>query len=367
MKIIAQHNKPGPLGIIGLPFFLGGFLFLYAILDPSTHWTGQRPPLYIGLPFCSVFIFIGAIFLFGRSGYILDPFRRKGHTYWGLLIPFVKKEFSFSKIDHLHISQEARNNKNSSYIVYPIKLIMIDSDPIDLDTENRDYLIAREKAERIARECTLSFKNSNENDEILSPDRIDKSFCDKIDDSLSLPIGPFKTNLKIEDILDTAIIKSNYETPFLSQLIPALITVIMTFPFYIALFSVFKDAKESIIFFAFIAFSLIPGLIVLINSLYKWNSQFEVLIRTNDIVIKTKGIISKKKRIDISSILDINLNLSSTQRPFASIIKSFNGINGHWISIISENSNTKVYPFESEEDANYFFELLNYAIAKKRY
>ena len=363
MKKIEKHQSSGWAGLFGLPFFLAGCGFLYAMISPSTNWSGDRPSLYFGVPFCSVFIFIGASILFGRWGYKFDPLRKEGHTYWGLLIPMIYKRFRFADIDHVLITSEVRRNKNSSYTVYPIRLILKEGKPINIENGGRTYLTAREQAEKIARRCGLKLLNTKEGNQVQEAHEVDKSFKEKITGHQQTPSCSEPTHLQYTNVFNEHKIESFHETSWLEQIIPLVIIFVFFIPMFTIVFFMFKDINDSLIQNIFMGVMLTPITLIIFQRLLSKSSGFEILIKNKKLSLIRKSILKKTETIEIENIDDISFISDRSLKPKEFIASKLFSIQKHGVYIIAGDKVLKPGPIKTAADEKYLHDLLMYTIA----
>ena len=113
----------GCLMLFGAPFFtIGLFLCSSPLWGPLTDKRGQPTPAWAVVPFGMVFAAVGAALVLGRRGVILDRRARTITTWWGLLVPFKSKHYALEEFPCVTVSRETRNSKNSTYVVFPVRL-----------------------------------------------------------------------------------------------------------------------------------------------------------------------------------------------------------------------------------------------------
>ncbi|MDD0851689.1 hypothetical protein HBN50_01225 [Halobacteriovorax sp. GB3] len=364
MSTIESKKTTGCLALFGLPFFAAGCFFLYAMLESSVKWNGERPTLYVGIPFSLVFILIGATVMVGRSGYVIDTRRKKGYFYLGLLIPLYKKHFDLSKVDYINISSELRSNKNSSYTVYPLTLIPYQGKPIKIENYSRDYIISRERAEKIARRCQVRLKNEVEGGEILDPSQIDQAFLEKLRSRTFNLSRPEKSNIEIKEIQNETRITSHYASKFLTSFLPILYLLIFICPIWLIFLN--KGINNSWQFeLAITAFFALPIFATVLRLLLSFNTGFEVKITKTTLQVFYRGLIPRKKSIEIREIDDIHSVEIANIPSIVKLIKSISGLPHANVTLISNETKIGFWPFESNEDALYFKELLEESLAKR--
>lgn len=369
MKIYEQHTKLNIVTMLfGLPFFGGGCFFLYKFLDSSTNWGGgSKPSLLFGIPFTSLFIFIGLMIMFSRGGVYIDPFSRKGHTYWGLLFPMFYKRFSLDNIKFLILKKERRQSKNSSYYVYPLFIEMNNGKKIKIVSAKRNYHISRELAEKICRDTNLSFKNTVEGNVVLSPDQVDKSFIDKVKLERITPEKPIDSTITYLEKNGDVVIRSSFQTSIIAKLI------LMIFPisFGAFVYFVFQGNKSfsggqdffDYFILAFIALPVLIGLFKVLNL-----SGHSVSIKISHDYIAFKGSkMGKTHKIKFSEIDDIDAGRvrSKSEKPIPKQLEFLLTFFPHKITVIHGEKVSVISPFKSFEDKKYVLDLIKYSISKR--
>lgn len=161
----------GCLILFGAPFF---FMGLFAVFLGVAGIDGQGaretwPAALFGLVFASV----GAAFMFGRAGIILDLRRRRVTTWWGLLFPFKSTDHPLGSFTEISITHEIRKSKNSTYSVYPVRLV--GGTPLLL-REFRDRDSSRRLAEEVGKFLHLGVRDSVDGDVFREAGKLDESF-----------------------------------------------------------------------------------------------------------------------------------------------------------------------------------------------
>ena len=364
MKAIEKHNYSGWFALFGLPFFAGGLFFLYAIIEPTMKWSGDRPSLYFGIPFCSVFILIGALIIFGRTGYSFDPITRKGYAYWGLLFPIFIKRFRFEDIDHIVITHKVRRNKNRSYSIYPIKLIKNDKSEIDIESSGQNYLLARERAEKIARDCQFRFLNTKEDNQILNPNEVDKSFKDKLLAGVEEPSFPGNSDITYKQVRKGIKIKSSFNASWIEQMVPFIFSMLFYMPVGMFFIYFFDRVKDPIFQIAFVVFTCFPLLLLFVSRIISKSSGFEIMINSKSLTIKFKNLKRESKTIDISDIDEITTSEDNHLRPMRRVGFGFFKKSKQSIYIVAGYELIQIDQIKSKEDEIYLKDLILYSISR---
>lgn len=80
-------------------------------------WSGERPPLYTLIPFCSIFILFGLAPSQLKHGFVLDKNRGVLHSYWKLFITLNSKIFRITEIKDIQLEESHAGDGPSTYKV----------------------------------------------------------------------------------------------------------------------------------------------------------------------------------------------------------------------------------------------------------
>ncbi|MHC4201125.1 MAG: hypothetical protein ACYSU0_14125 [Planctomycetota bacterium] len=169
----------GCLMLFGLPFFAAGVaVMVLGVLGKMTSESGGPPPLVIIIPFGLIFASVGAGLMFGRAGIVIDKRSGTVTKWWGLLVPFKRTTFPVEKIRAVTITSEVRRSKNSTYTVYPVRLIG-PAEPLNVE-EPRDSDRARRRAEELAKFLDLGVEDSSSGKKVVrEAGTLDESLRDR--------------------------------------------------------------------------------------------------------------------------------------------------------------------------------------------
>jgi len=152
---MVYRSGGGCLSLFGLPFLVVG-VFVMALpwlgekYQPRDSKTQEPMPPVAAILFGGLFAALGAGLVFGRSGKELDRRTDALTTWWGLLVPFRRKEHRLSAFQCVSLRREVRRSKNSTYTVYPVRLEGGGMPQVTLE-EPRDPVAARAVAEEAAK------------------------------------------------------------------------------------------------------------------------------------------------------------------------------------------------------------------------
>ncbi len=175
----AVKRGGGCLMLFGLPFFAAGVaVIVLGVLGKMTSESGGPPPLVFIIPFGLIFASVGAALMFGRAGIVIDKRSGTVTKWWGLLVPFKSTTFPIDKVKAVTITSEVRRSKNSTYTVYPVRLIG-PAKPLNVE-EPRDSDKARRRAEELAKFLDLGVEDSSSGKKIVrEAGTLDESLRDR--------------------------------------------------------------------------------------------------------------------------------------------------------------------------------------------
>ena len=199
-NVIDQQTGGGCAYLIGLPFFLAGLGVIVITFIPPETRGGDPISLYFGIPFGSLFALIGGAILFGRMNLTIDRntgLIRKQWKAFGIIAR--NQEAEIKAYDKISVTSEIRRSKNSTYTVYPIRLLGPDVKKFDI-SQSRNELEARKETEVLSKFLSLPI-----HDEISGKTRIREA--DSLDQSVK---EKFKTGATTNEIPEPpAKLKSN--------------------------------------------------------------------------------------------------------------------------------------------------------------
>lgn len=200
-NVIDQHTGGGCASLIGLPFFLAGLGVIVVSFIPPEIRGGDPISPYFGIPFGSLFVLIGGAILFGRMNLRIDRdtgLIRKQWKALGLIARTQKAEIKV--FDKISVTSEVRRSKNSSYTVYPIKLLGAGDETFDI-SQSRNELEARKETEQLSKFLSLPIHDwITGTARIREADSLDQSVKDKFKTgatSNEIPEPPFKLKSKV--------------------------------------------------------------------------------------------------------------------------------------------------------------------------
>ena len=203
--VLEMRSGGGALMIFGLPFLAAGIFVIGASLG---LWMKKgAPPVFFALPFGGVFAAIGAAFVLGRRGVLVNVRDRNVVTWWGLLVPFRSTACALNQYDHVGLTREIRRSKNSTYTVYPVRLTGDEAKRISFG-EPRNYKEARAGAEQLAKFVQLDLVDSSSGQAIRrGPNDLDESLrehAQRTRETIEMPDPPVSVRTKY-DIAGTRI------------------------------------------------------------------------------------------------------------------------------------------------------------------
>jgi len=178
--LLVFRSGGGFLTLFGLPFLLAG-LFVIALTLGLVSVEGELPPLYIGLPFGTIFAAVGAGIAFGRTGATIDRRRQTLVKWWALLGLKRRSEYLLQEFCEVVLRKEVRKGDKSSHTVYPVCLKSETRQKSVTLEEPQDYTTARALAERVAKLVDKPLADSSSGTTVLRrPDQLDLSLRDAV-------------------------------------------------------------------------------------------------------------------------------------------------------------------------------------------
>jgi len=232
----------GCLCLFGLPFFCVGLFVMLASVG-LLGGKGGGPPWIFGIPFGGIFACVGAGFLFGRAGIVLDRRESRATSWWGLLVPMRRRERPLAEFGRVTISREVRRSKNSTYTVYPVRLACgapgagtadgYEADagggPLDLE-EPRTFEKARAMAEEVAKFLSLPVEDrSGDQVHVRQVDELDLSLREQVrarGEELQMPEAPAGLRCTVRPEGDALVIEipaPGMTLPYLVQAVAGLV------------------------------------------------------------------------------------------------------------------------------------------------
>ncbi len=157
---LSYRHGGGWLALFGLPFLVAGLSVLTSPLwGEMRDKSGNPAPLLFVIPFGLLFASIGAGFVFGRTGVILDRDEGTATSWWGLLAPFHRTVRPLEDFREVAVARETRRTKNSTYTVYVVRLTGMGK-PLGI-REPRDPGAARRLAEEVAKFLGLGVRDAS--------------------------------------------------------------------------------------------------------------------------------------------------------------------------------------------------------------
>ncbi len=190
----------GCLMLFGLPFFLSGIftILIPVFLDNKANSEEMIPMIIFG----SIFSLVGFGIMFGRAGLVLDRRLNSVRSWWGILFSFSSQQYRLDEVQKVTLTKEVRRSKNSSYTVYPIRILGETAGGEDFKVnvkESRQYQESRRLGEEIAKFVTRSLVDSSSGKTVVREhDKLDESVREKVrrlGKTTEIPPVPEKTKL----------------------------------------------------------------------------------------------------------------------------------------------------------------------------
>jgi hypothetical protein len=183
----------GAARLVGLLFLLSGVTALYlqhhlAVTEPASFAMG------LGMTA------IGLGVTFGNSGVRVSRRDHRVSWWFGLFVPMYRVDYALEDFASVRIDRERRHSRNTSYLVYPVRLIGRETLLLD---ESRDYLAARRIAEESARFLEFDLMDASSGTETLRPaDALDEPLRERWlreKESFQMPTPPLVMKSRVQE------------------------------------------------------------------------------------------------------------------------------------------------------------------------
>lgn len=291
----------GMLAVFGLPFFVMGLLFA-----SSPFWgffsssSGNAPPPLVACLVGLLFATIGAVFIFGRMGVVLDRSQGTATAWWGLLVPFKAKQRPLSDFDAVAITKEIRRSDKSTYTVYPVRLTGT-TDPLNIE-ESRDADRARDRAEEVAKFLNLGVEDSSSGETVRrEAGTLDESVRDRLlrtGEEIELPEQPAGCKSTYRSDGDTLVIDIPPPGFRLQQIL--IMVMGLVFPGFVCVgfLPVMLTAKTKppafVVGFVVLFFVLLPLLLTWIPAIKMARTRDRVATSSRSLEVQRKGLLFGK-------------------------------------------------------------------------
>ena len=207
--IIERKSGGGCLTLFGIPFFLAGlWVLLIGLGAGPVPAAGGFLASAVAVLFGAIFMAVGGLLIFGRSGLIIDRRENRVVQWQGLLVPLRRTIRPLDSFDGVRLDCD-REDKTTSY---PVRL-MNGGDPAAAVTVEppSDYQRARQSAETLARFVRKPLEDRSSGKPVIrDPDHLDESLRDAGAPPRGgagiLPPQPIPMRTKIEQTADGVIL-----------------------------------------------------------------------------------------------------------------------------------------------------------------
>ena len=309
----------GCLAVFGLPFLLAGCSVLVAAVSGKIEGL----PVIGGVLFGLVFAAVGALFVFGRGGLEIDARSGTYRKWYSLLMLTKETTGTLDAFDKVVIDQEVRHSKNSTYTVYPIRLVGQDA-KVDID-QPLDEDIARTQGEKIAKALKLPLADRTGPEEVVrDADHLDESLREhrrrtgEPPSELPSPPSQIKTTIRAEGKEMVLEIPPSGLTPgTLVYLLPPAIFVTFVSLFFLGPFLHDFEKMPKPFFFVFagfvgVFFVLLPICMGAGMFLRATRTRHTVRVSPRRLRVTTHGVV-RMRHTDIPADELEELRITSTQ------------------------------------------------------
>jgi hypothetical protein len=207
--IIERKSGGGCLTVFGIPFFLSGlWVLLIGIGVGPIPAAGGLPASAVAVLFGIIFMAVGVVLIFGRSGLIIDRRENRVIQWQGLLVPLRRTVQPLDSFDGVRLDCNREDKAKS----YPVQLKK-SGDPAGAITVEQpaDYPRARQTAETLARFIRKPLEDLSSGKSVIrAPDLLDESLRERVrrlgEERGFFPPQPIPMRTKIEQTVDGVIL-----------------------------------------------------------------------------------------------------------------------------------------------------------------
>ena len=208
--IIERKSGGGCLTLFGIPFFLAGLWVLLigfgaGPAPAAGGFLASAAAVVVGV----IFMTVGGILIFGRSGLIIDRRENRVVRWQGLLVPLRRTVRPLDSFDGVRLDRNREGETKS----YPVQLTTRRGDPTGAMAveEPTDYQRARQTAETLARFIRKPLEDRSSGTPVIrDPDLLDESLRELVrrlgEDTGFFPPQPIPMRTKIEQTTDGVIL-----------------------------------------------------------------------------------------------------------------------------------------------------------------
>lgn len=308
---MAFRSGGGGLMLFGLPF--AGFGGLFAVASLLGRVEGG--PWYVMAPMGLLFMLVGLALMAYRQASEFDGRRREWRTWWGFVVPWRVRAGSFDELAQVQIRREVRRSKNSTYVVFPVRVIVGGGADVTLES-SRDFLAARRAAERLAGVCGLPiYDYSGDGLKITEPADLDASLKEKAkraERSFAIPAEPASRRCQYE--VDGASVRFRLPAAGGAHVLGGLIALVLpaVFVYFFFLRPLLADddmpAAFKMLFIAFVCFIglLLPALFGLATVYKAVFGETEVAASPEGVTVRRRGLLGwRSQRLAADDIEEV--------------------------------------------------------------
>ncbi len=237
-----RKSGGGCASFFGLPFLLVGIGVIVLTFIPPEVRNGDPIPLFFGIPFGMIFAAVGGAIFLGRSNLRIDRSTGLVEKQWSLLSkPVYSKRSELKDFDRISLRSEIRRSDKSTYTVYPVRLMGLDTEKFDI-SESRKEFDGRKDAEDLARFLSLPIHDETSGSiRIRAADTLDQSIKQKFESgelTNEIPEPPAVMKSRIE--YDGAILHLEIPPPgFVPGLLVGILVIAVIEAIFIGIFATF--------------------------------------------------------------------------------------------------------------------------------
>jgi len=301
---LVYKSGGGCAALFGLPFFAFGVVFVIAALTGGMKMKGGGNSVVFPALFGAVFALVGAAIIFGRSGLVFDSAAKTVRSWWGLLFPLKSTTDTLSDFLEVRIDREQRKNKNSTYTVYPVRLVRKEGKALHID-EARNEEESRRLAEEIAKFIDFPVTDASSGQAVRrGAGTLDESLRDQLSrtgEVAEIPAPPPRMHSIITAEGNRVLIEIAPLKPKNSDYFPFFVALVFSgFVFFVFLLPLLLDsgtgAGEKGLFGAFIGglFIALPLLLTLVGIVRQRKRSWTIEATPESLTVTERGLTRAK-------------------------------------------------------------------------
>jgi len=149
----------GCVAVAGVPFLACGVAIVFCPLWSEVPWVP-------GLIFGGMLALMGGALVFGRKGVVIDRAQGVVTAWWGLLVPFRRRQHPLSEFHRVTVRREVRGSQKHRRTVFPVRLVGSGEARVEVDARGLPDA-ARRLGEDVAKFAQLPLSDSSLGEEVV--------------------------------------------------------------------------------------------------------------------------------------------------------------------------------------------------------